>query len=124
MFAYSFFSTRGPHPLNRLLLANILIISLGGLLLLFIDSLPLNLMTYAFVALASLSILLVSVYHLQKGYRPARLFVVAIAIFNIGTLVILPALLGLTLIAPQELVLALMAIVCISGFLMSLACGW
>ena len=121
MFAYSFFSSRGPHPINRLLLADILIIALGGLLLLFIDNLPLNLMTYALVALASLSILLVSVYHLQKGYRPARLFVVAIAIFNLGTLVILPALLGLTLIAPQELVLALMLIVCISGFLMSLA---
>lgn len=30
MFAYSFFSTRGPHPLNRLLLADILIISLGA----------------------------------------------------------------------------------------------
>ena len=121
MFAHSFFSTRGPHPLHKLLLIDILIIGLCGLLLLFFDSLPLNLITYALVGLASLSILLVAVYHWQQGYRPARLFVVAMVIFNIGTLVILPSLLGLTLIAPQELVLALMSVVCVSGLLMSVA---
>ena len=121
MFAYSFFSTRGPHPLHKLLLIDILIIGICGLLLLFFDSLPLNLITYALVGLASLSILLVGVYHWQQGYRPARLFVVAMVIFNTGTLVILPSLLGLTLIAPQELVLALMSVVCVSGLLMSVA---
>ena len=121
MFTYHFFSNRGSHPLHKLLLLNILIISLGGLLLLFIDDLPLNLMTYALVGLASLSILAVAVYHWQKGYRPARMFVMAMVFFNIGTLVILPALLGLTLIAPQELVLALMMVICTSGLLMSIA---
>ena len=121
MFTYSFFSPRGPHPLNKLLLADILIITLASLLLLFIDTLPLNLMTYGLVGLASLSILLVAAYHWQKGYRPARLFVAAMVVFNIGSLVILPALLSLTLIAPQELVLALMLVICISGCLMSVA---
>ena len=121
MFAYNFFSTRSANRLHKLLLLDILIIALGGLLMLFIDNLPLNLMTYALVGLASVSILVVSVYHWQKGYRPARMFVMAMVIFNIGTLVILPALLSLTLIAPQELVLALMTIVCISGLLMSFA---
>ena len=121
MFTYHFFSNRGSHPLHKLLLLNILIISLGGLLLLFIDDLPLNLMTYALVGLASLSILAVAVYHWQKGYRPARMFVMEMVFFNIGTLVILPALLGLTLIAPQELVLALMMVICTSGLLMSIA---
>ena len=121
MFTYSFFSSRGPHPLHKLLLIDILIVGLCGLLLLFFNSLPLNLTTYMLVALTSLSILLVASYHLQQGYRPARLFVVAMIIFNIGTLLILPALLGLTLIAPQELVLALMAVVCLSGLLMGIA---
>ncbi|MDU7556393.1 MAG: response regulator, partial [Pseudomonas sp.] len=102
-------------------LIDILIVGLCGLLLLFFNSLPLNLTTYMLVALTSLSILLVASYHLQQGYRPARLFVVAMIIFNIGTLLILPALLGLTLIAPQELVLALMAVVCLSGLLMGIA---
>ena len=121
MFTYTFFASRGAHRLLKLLLLDILIIGLGGLLLLFIDNLPLNLITYALVGLASVSILAVSVYHWQKGYKPARMFVMAMVIFNIGTLVILPALLGLTLIAPQELVLALMCVVCISGLLMSFA---
>ena len=111
MFTYSFFGARSAHRLQKLLLLNTLIICIGGLLVLFFDTLPLNVMTYGLVGLASLSILLVSVHHLQQGYRPARLFVVAMIVFNIGTLVILPTLLGLTLIAPQELILALMAVV-------------
>ena len=121
MFTYSFFGARSAHRLQKLLLLNTLIICIGGLLVLFFDTLPLNVMTYGLVGLASLSILLVSVHHLQQGYRPARLFVVAMIVFNIGTLVILPTLLGLTLIAPQELILALMAVVCICGLLMSIA---
>lgn len=76
-----------------------------------------TIITYALVGCVS-SILLVVVYHWQQGYRPARLFAVAMVIFNTGTLVILPSLLGLTLIAPQELVLALMSVVCVSGLLM------
>ncbi|WP_273822196.1 hybrid sensor histidine kinase/response regulator [Pseudomonas asplenii] len=123
MFTHSFFSPLGPHPLNKLLLGDILVICLGGLLLLFVDTLPLNVMTYGLVGLASLSILLVSTYHWQKGYRPARLFVVAMVIFNIGTLVILPALLGLTLVAPEGLIVALLIFISVSGLLMSIALG-
>ena len=121
MYTYSFFSAKGPHALHKLLLLNILIVSLGSLLLLFIDTLPLNIATYSMIGLTSLSILLVAAYHWHQGYRPARLFVVAMVIFNIGTLMVLPALLGLTLIAPQELILVLLVIVCISGLLMSIA---
>ncbi|APC16082.1 hybrid sensor histidine kinase/response regulator [Pseudomonas frederiksbergensis] len=121
MFAYRFFAPLGPHPLNRLLLGDILFIVLCSLLLLFVDTLPLNIITYALVALAGLSMLFVSAYHWQKGYRPARLFVAAMVVFNVGTLIILPALLGLTLVAPQGLIMTLMAFICISGVLMSIA---
>jgi hypothetical protein len=51
-----------------------LIVGLSGLVLLFVDTLPLNLMTYALMALGSVSMLLVSSYHWYKGYAPARLF--------------------------------------------------
>ncbi|MCF5017778.1 hybrid sensor histidine kinase/response regulator, partial [Pseudomonas lactis] len=91
MFAYRFFMPLGPHPLNKVLMADILLIVLCGLLLLFVNTLPLNIITYALVALAGLSMLFVSAYHWQKGYRPARLFVAAMVVFNIGTLIILPA---------------------------------
>ncbi|MGE9115813.1 7TM diverse intracellular signaling domain-containing protein, partial [Escherichia coli] len=65
----------------------------------------------------------VSAYHWQKGYRPARLFVAAMVVFNIGTLIILPALLGLTMVSPQGLIVTLLAFICLSGLLMSLALG-
>ena len=123
MFAYRFFMPLGPHPLNKLLMADILLIVLCGLLLLFVNTLPLNIITYALVALAGLSMLFISAYHWQKGYRPARLFVVAMVVFNIGTLIILPALLGLTLVAPQGLIVTLLSFICLSGLLMSLALG-
>jgi signal transduction histidine kinase len=70
MFAYRFFMPLGPHPLNKLLMADILLIVLCGLLLLFVNTLPLNIITYVLVALAGLSMLFVSAYHWQKGYRP------------------------------------------------------
>jgi CheY-like chemotaxis protein/signal transduction histidine kinase len=104
-------------------MADILLIVLCGLLLLFVSTLPLNIITYALVALAGLSMLFVSAYHWQKGYRPARLFVAGMVVFNIGTLIILPALLGLTMVSPQGLIVTLLAFICLSGLLMSLALG-
>ena len=121
MFAYRFFAPLGPHPLNRLLLGDILFIVACGLLLLFVNTLPLNTITYALVALAGLTMLFVSAWHWQKGYRPARFFVAAMVVFNLGTLIILPALLGLTLIEPQGLIAALLGFICVSGLLMSVA---
>jgi signal transduction histidine kinase/DNA-binding response OmpR family regulator len=121
MFAYRFFAPLGPHPLNKLLLGDILFICFCGLLLLFVNTLPLNIITYAMVALAGLTMLFVSAWHWQKGYRPARLFVAAMVVFNLGTLIILPALMGLTLIEPQGLITALLAFICLSGLLMSIA---
>ena len=121
MFAYRFFAPLGPHPLNKLLLGDIVVIIACGLLLLFVNTLPLNIITYALVALAGLSMLFVSAHHWQKGYRPARLFVAAMVVFNVGTLIILPALLGLTLVEPQGLITALLVFICISGLLMSIA---
>jgi CheY-like chemotaxis protein len=123
MFAYRFFSPLGPHPLNKLLIGDMLFIIASGLLLLFVDTLPLNIFTYGLVALAGLSMLFVSAWHWQKGYRPARLFVAAMVVFNAGMLIILPALLGLTLIEPQGLIVTLLIFICISGLLMSIALG-
>ena len=121
MFAYRFFSPLGPHPLNKLLLGDILFTVVCGLLLLFVNTLPLNIITYLLVALAGLSMLFVSAYHWQKGYRPARLFVAGMVVFNIGALIILPALLGLTLVPPQGLIIILLVFICVSGLLMSVA---
>ena len=121
MYAQSFFAHRNSVLLSRVLMGSVLIIALGGLLVLFVDTLPLNLVTFALVTLATLSILFTSAWNWQKGYWPARLFVVAMVTFNIGCLVILPALLWLTWISPQWLILTLLAVFCGSGLLMSIA---
>jgi len=121
MYAQSFFAHRNSVLLSRVLMGSVLVIALGGLLVLFVDTLPLNLVTFALVTLATLSILFTSAWNWQKGYWPARLFVVAMVTFNIGCLVILPALLWLTWISPQWLILTLLAVFCGSGLLMSIA---
>lgn len=121
MYAYRFFAPRRSRALNRLLLGDMLVIGASGLLVLFVDALPLNIITYGLVALAGLSILYVASYHWYKGYSPARLFVLAMIVFNLGCLVILPAMLGLTLIAPQSLIIILLGVFCISGLMMSIA---
>lgn len=123
MFSYTFFSPLGPHPLNKILIRNTLLIILGGLLLTFVGALSLNIVTYGLMGLAGLSILLVAVYHLQKGYRPARLFVASLVVFNIGILIILPAMQHLTLISPQGLIITWLVLICLSGLLMSVALG-
>lgn len=123
MFVYRFFAPLGPHPLNKLLLADMLMVGLCALLLMFLDSLPLNLITYGLVALVGLSMLFIGAYHWHKGYRPARFFVAGMAIFNIGALIVLPALLGLTLVAPQGLIVTLLVTMCLSGLAMSVALG-
>jgi len=121
MFALRFFAPLGLHPLNKVIVGEILLIMISGLLLLFVNTLPLNFITYALVALAGLTMLFISAFHWQKGYRPARLFVASMVVFNLGILIILPALLGLTLIEPHGLITTLLAFICISGLLMSIA---
>src|SRR3546814_6426358 len=103
--------------------SDLVFITLCSLLLLFVNTLPLNIMTYALVALAGLSMLFVSAWHWQKGYRPARLFVAAMVVFNLGTLIILPALQGLTQVAPQGLIITLLGFICVRGLRMSVALG-
>jgi uncharacterized membrane protein YuzA (DUF378 family) len=52
-FTLHFFAPCSSPRLNRLLQGEMLIVGLSGLVLLFVDTLPLNLMTYALMALAA-----------------------------------------------------------------------
>ncbi|MFB4391505.1 MULTISPECIES: response regulator [unclassified Pseudomonas] len=122
-FTQRFFSHCPAPRLNRLLQAEMLIACISGLMLLFIDTLPLNLTTYALLALGSVSMLLVSAYHWYKGYSPARLFTLAMLVFNLGGLVLLPALLGLTRTPTPWLLGILLGMTVASGLLLNLAVG-
>lgn len=120
-FTQHFFSPCNSPRLNRLLQGEMLMVGVSGLVLLFVDTLPLNLMTYALMALGSVSMLLVSSYHWYKGYGPARLFSLAMLVFNLGGLVLLPALLGLTRTTTPWLLCILLGLAVTSGLLLNLA---
>lgn len=121
IYTYCFFVHRNARKLDRLLLGNAVLMGIGALLVLFDEKLPINFLTFGLVSLTTLSILAVSMWHWQKGYRSARLFVLGMITFNIGYMVVLPGLLWLSLVPPQWLLLALLSVFCISGLLMSLA---
>ncbi len=120
-FTQQFFQTCNSPQINRLLQGEMLVVAVSGLILLFVDTLPLNLMTYALLALGSVTMLLVSSYHWYRGYAPARLFSLAMVIFNLGGLVLLPALLGLTRTPTPWLLCILLGLTVASGLLLNLA---
>ncbi|WP_462401422.1 hybrid sensor histidine kinase/response regulator [Pseudomonas sp. Marseille-QA0332] len=122
-FTQHFFAPCRSTRLNRLLQAEILMAGTSGLILLFVDTLPLNLMTYALLATGSLSMLLVSGYQQYNGYRPARMFTAALLVFNLGGLVLLPALLAFTRTSTPWLLCILMGLTVLSGLLLNLAVG-
>lgn len=123
VFTQRFFEPLNHPPLRRLLYAEILLVGVCGLLLLFVDTLPLNLMTYGLVGLGSLTMLLVSAWHGHKGYAPARLFTISLLIINLGLMVVLPALLGLTRMPTQWLVFTLLGFAVVSGTVLNIALG-
>ncbi|QBF24976.1 hybrid sensor histidine kinase/response regulator [Pseudomonas tructae] len=120
-FTLRFFKPCEQPRLSRLLQVEMLVVALCGLLLLFVDTLPLNLMTYGLMALSTLSMLLAASYHWYKGYAPARLFALAMLAFNFGCLLVLPALLGLTRTPTQWLLFILLGLTSVSGLLLNLA---
>ncbi|HCV41421.1 MAG TPA: hybrid sensor histidine kinase/response regulator, partial [Pseudomonas sp.] len=120
-FTQHFFSPCNSPRLNRLLQGEMLVAAVSGLVLLFVDTLPLNLMTYALLAVGSVTMLTASSYHWYKGYAPARLFSVAMLVFNLGGLVLLPALLGLTRTSTPWLLCILLGMTVVSGLLLNLA---
>ncbi|HAB03180.1 MAG TPA: hybrid sensor histidine kinase/response regulator, partial [Pseudomonas sp.] len=120
-FTQHFFAACSAPRLNRLLQGEMLVAAVSGLVLLFVDTLPLNLMTYALLAIGSMTMLLTSCYHWYKGYAPARLFTLAMLVFNLGGLVLLPALLGLTRTSTPWLLCILLGLTVTSGLLLNLA---
>ncbi|WP_028695563.1 hybrid sensor histidine kinase/response regulator [Pseudomonas cremoricolorata] len=122
-FTQHYFAPCAEPRLARLLQVEIVVTGLSGLVLLFIDTLPLNLTTYALLAVSSLSMLAIGIYHWHRGYAPARLFTWAMLVFCTGGLVLLPALLGLTRTPTPWLLFILLGLTLLSGLLLNLAVG-
>ena len=121
-FTAGFFNRVCNSPLVlRLLRGEMLLIALLALLPLFNLEIYLNQLSYLLVLLAGLSVLLISAYHWHHGYRPARLFFIGTLLFTLVFLVYLPVLFGVTLLAPEDMLLLLFGTSVASGFLLSMA---
>jgi len=121
MFTQRFFAPRNSPLIDRLLACAKALIGLSGLLVLLVDGLPINSITYAMMVVGGLGMLLTAAWHWQQGYRPARLFTWAMLVLNLGVLIVLPALLVLTRTPPQWLVLGLMAVGALTGLMLNTA---
>jgi len=121
IFSLRFFAARSHERSNRIIKGEIALIALCGVLLLFIDGLPFNFFAYGLLALTSLTMLVIGLWHWQQGYRPARTFSLGVLLCNLGCLVVLPALLGLTRTPSQWLIFALMGFAMVGGVLLNVA---
>ena len=121
VFCLRFFAPRRHERSNRILIGEILLIGACGLLLLFVDGLPFNFFAYGLLALTSITMLVVGLWHWQQGYRPARIFSLGVLVCNLGCLVVLPALLGLTRTPSQWLIFTLLGCAVLGGLLLNVA---
>jgi signal transduction histidine kinase/DNA-binding response OmpR family regulator len=121
VYTLRFFAARPAPRLQRLVMGLIGLIGLCSVLLLFLDTLPLNFTAYAAVALTCVCMLVVSGWHWHKGYPPARLFTLAMGLCSLGFLVVLPALLGLTRTPVQWLIYGMLGCAVIGGAMLNLA---
>jgi len=121
MYTLRFFAARPSPRLNRLVTGLMGVIALAGVLLMFLANLPLNFTAYAAVAATCLCMLVVAARHWYRGYPPARLFTLAMALCSIGFLVVLPATLVLTRTPVQWLIFGMLACAVCSGGMLNLA---
>ncbi|WIF68251.1 response regulator [Metapseudomonas otitidis] len=121
-FAGSFFRRVCPDtPLNGLLISEAVVIAITGLLLLVATDLQFNQLVYGMGAVTGLSIFGVAMHHWRSGYRPARLFTLALLVFCVAFLGSLPALFGYWAVRSEWLAFGLLSVTSVSGVLMSMA---
>src|SRR3990167_808220 len=94
-FTASFFRQVCPTtPLTKLLLAEMVLIGLTCVLLLIVTDVQFNQLVYVLIAIGGLSMLIVAAYHWRHGYRPARLFTLALLMFSLTFVGALPVFFG------------------------------
>ncbi|MET1080651.1 MAG: response regulator [Pseudomonas sp.] len=121
-FTLSFF--RGVCPdtaLNRLLTIEIALIGLTCMVLLIATDLQFNQWVYLIAALAGLSALAVAAHHWRHGYRPARLFSLALLVFCASLLATLPPLFGYGAVQSDWLLFGVLSAAALTGFMLSMA---
>ena len=121
-FTASFFRQVCPTtPLNKLIWSEMLLIGLTAALLMLTTDLQFNQLIYALIAVCTLSILLIAFYHWRHGYRPARLFTLALLVFCAAFCSALPMYFGYWQVQSEWLACAVLAAATLCGFLLSMA---
>nr|WP_239482170.1 hybrid sensor histidine kinase/response regulator [Pseudomonas insulae] len=121
-FTVRFFDKACPTTTVRhLLLGEGLLIAVACVLLLVVSELHFNQVVYLITLVTLLSIFVVSLFHWQHGYRPARLFSLATLLFGLTFIGALPALFGYWAVPSDWLAFGLLAMCTLSGFLLSMA---
>ena len=120
-FAGSFFQGTVSSRLNRLLQVEAGLILAVGLLIAFTQVLWFSWLVYLLVVLCSVSVPLVAAWHWYHGYRPARLIVAGMLVFNAGFTVFLPVLFGVRQLDPGWLVLGVFSFATLAGFVLSIS---
>ena len=121
-FTASFFRQVCPTtPLSKLLLGEMLLIGLTAALLMVTTDLQFNQLVYVLTAVSALSILLIAFYHWRHGYRPARLFTLALLVFCVTFCGALPVYFGYWQVRSEWLTYAVLAAATLCGFLLSMA---
>jgi signal transduction histidine kinase/CheY-like chemotaxis protein len=121
-FTASFFYKVCPNTaLNHLLRAEVVLLSLLCVVLLVATNLQFNQLIYLLNAVSGLSMLLVALSHWRHGYRPARLFSLAVLLFCAAFISALPVLFGYWAVQTEWLAYGLLAVTVVSGFMLSMA---
>lgn len=120
-FSAAFFRGRSALPLKSLLFGGSAALAVFAALLRMALDLARSEVLYGLVAAISFGLFLVAAYHLRRGFRPARMVVLATGLFVAIWLICLPALLGYAPTHSDWLGSGLLGLTALVGFLLSLA---
>ena len=121
-FTASFFRQVCPStPLSKLLLGEIVLVGLSCLLLLVVTDVQFNQLVYVLIAIGGLSMLIVAAYHWRHGYRPARLFTLALLVFSLAFVGTLPVFFGYWQVESEWLNFAQLSAAILCHFMLSIA---
>jgi len=121
-FIHSFFrNTRVGEGLNWLPMAGIIVISGVAAVILLTRELWYSGLINLLILLAAACALVTAAYHLRRGYRPARLVVLAAGTFTLVFLALTPMLFGFVQMSPGWLEIILFGSAAFCGLLLSLS---
>jgi len=120
-FTIGFFRYRPRRWVNWLIGIELCAVAIFTLVILLTGWLWHSWLIYSLVLVVAISVPAVAIYHWRQGYRPARLVVAGMLLFNTGFAFFVPVLFGLDQLNPGWLVSGVFSVATISGMVLSFA---